>query len=380
MNRLSIPVVAALCGVGFIAAACAADAPRQVSSGEVTSDSAKGKTADLSTTVASAPPVATGPSATKPWTETPASAKADSINPKLAPGHKPVDQTSFAAAVRAGVRKEASWPNGPTPLPGALLPKNRIVAYYGNPHSRKMGVIGEYPEQQMLGMWDRTVAAWKAADPKTPVIPAIHLVTVVAQGAPGPDGLWVRREDSSMIERTYKWAKSRNGILFLDIQAANSTLQKELPRLLPWLSRPDVHLGIDPEFYMHYEREGLRPSSKIGTMHASDVNYVIQTLDKLVREKNLPPKILVVHRFTSRMVPDAEQIRPTPHVQVVMHMDGWGPPWLKFDSYKDYIVSHPVQYTGFKLFYHNDTKKGDPLLTPPELLQLRPRLSYVQYQ
>jgi hypothetical protein len=65
---------------------------------------------------------------------------------------------------------------------------------------------------------------------------------------------------------------------------------------------------------------------------------------------------------------------------VVMHMDGWGPPWLKFDSYKDYIVSHPVAYTGFKLFYHNDTKKGDALLTPPELLQLRPRLSYVQYQ
>ena len=291
-----------------------------------------------------------------------------------------MDQTSFSAAVRAGVRKEASWPAGPTALAGALLPKNRIVAYYGNPHSRKMGVIGEYPEPQMLAMWDKTVAAWKAADPKTPVIPAIHLVTVVAQGAPGPDGLWVRREDSSMIERTYKWAKSRNGILFLDIQAANSTLQKELPRLLPWLSRPDVHLGIDPEFYMHYEREGLRPSSKIGTMHASDVNYVIQTLDKLVADKKIPPKILVVHRFTSRMVPDAEQIRPTSRVQVVMHMDGWGPPWLKFDSYKDYIVSHPVQYTGFKLFYHNDTKKGDALLTPPELLQLRPRLSYVQYQ
>jgi hypothetical protein len=378
MNRFRVPVVGALCAAGFIAA-CAADAPRQVSSGEVTSDSTKGKTVDLSTTVASAPP-ASGSAPDKPWNETPASAKADSINPKLAPGHKPVDQTSFAAAVRAGVRKEASWPTPPAALPGALLPKNRIVAYYGNPHSKKMGVIGEYPEQQMLGMWDKTVAMWKAADPKTPVIPAIHLVTVVAQGAPGPDGLWVRREDSSMIERTYKWAKSRNGILFLDIQAANSTLQKELPRLLPWLSRPEVHLGIDPEFYMHYEREGLRPSSKIGTMHASDVNYVIQTLDKLVREKNLPPKILVVHRFTSRMVPDAEQIRPTSRVQVVMHMDGWGPPWLKFDSYKDYIVSHPVAYTGFKLFYHNDTKKGDALLTPPELLQLRPRLSYVQYQ
>jgi hypothetical protein len=39
-----------------------------------------------------------------------------------------------------------------------------------------------------------------------------------------------------------------------------------------------------------------------------------------------------------------------------------------------------VQYTGFKLFYHNDTKKGDALLTPKELVQLRPSLSYIQYQ
>ena len=61
-----------------------------------------------------------------------------------------------------------------------------------------------------------------------------------------------------------------------------------------------MHLGIDPEFYMHYEREGLRPSTKIGQMDAADVNYAIQTLDKLVAEKNLPPKILVVHRFTRR--------------------------------------------------------------------------------
>jgi len=304
----------------------------------------------------------------------------DSVNPKLAAGRGKKDAMSFGSAIRAGMRKQPSWPTGPAPAAGALLPKNRIIAYYGNPHSKKMGVIGEYPEQQMLGMLDRTVAAWKASDPKTPIIPAIHLVTVVAQGAPGKDGMWRRWEDSSMIERTYKWAKSRNGILFLDIQASHSTLQKELPRLLPWLARPDVHLGVDPEFYMHYEREGLRPSSKIGMMMASDINYVIRTLDQLVADKKIPPKILVVHRFTKKMVPDAENIRPTSRVQVVMHMDGWGPPWLKFDSYRDYIVEHPVQYTGFKLFYHNDTKKGDALLTPRELLQLRPSLSYIQYQ
>ena len=62
-----------------------------------------------------------------------------------------------------------------------------------------------------------------------------------------------------------------------------------------------------------------------------------------------------VHRFTSTMAPDAENIRPTSHVQVVMDMDGWGPPWLTFDSYRGYVVNHPAQYTGFKIFYHNDS-------------------------
>jgi hypothetical protein len=384
------PVRTSLVGVLslVVLTACVTEAPRSgVSGGDVASTPAP---AGSNATPADARPASTvdpaasttTPSAAAPSTEAVVSepASSDSVAPRLVAGRGKKDAMSFAAAIRAGTRKESSWPTGPAPIAGALLPKSRIVAYYGNPHSKKMGVIGEYPEQQMLGMWDRTVAAWKAADPKTPVIPAIHLVTVVAQGAPGSDGMWRRWEDSSMIERTYKWAKSRNGILFLDIQASHSTLQKELPRLLPWLARPDVHLGVDPEFYMHYEREGARPSSKIGMMMASDVNYVIRTLDKLVADKKIPPKILVVHRFTRKMVPDAENIRPTSRVQVVMHMDGWGPPWLKFDSYRDYIVDHPVQYTGFKLFYHNDTKKGDALLTPNELLQLRPRLSYVQYQ
>ena len=310
-----------------------------------------------------------------------ATARADTnLKPSLAKGRNAHDSVSFYSAVRAGNRALPTWPKGPAALSDALLPGKRIVAYYGNPHSKKMGVLGEYPEQEMLSMLDKTVAAWRAADPSTPVIPAIHLVTVVAQGAPGPDGMWRRREDPKMIERAYGWAKSKNGLLFIDIQAGHSTLQAELPRLLPYLERPDVHLGVDPEFYMHYKREGVRPSARVGQMMASDVNYVIQTLDRLVAEKKLPPKILIVHRFRSDMVPDAESIRPTPRVQVVMDMDGWGPPWLKFDSYRDYIVSHPVQFTGFKLFYHNDTRKGDLLLTPAEVLHLRPRPLYIQYQ
>jgi len=43
-------------------------------------------------------------------------------------------------------------------------------------------------------------------------------------------------------------------------------------------------------------------------------------------------------------------------------------------------VAEPVQFTGFKLFYHNDTKKGDPLLTPKDVLRLIPQPLYIQYQ
>jgi hypothetical protein len=313
-------------------------------------------------------------------TVTAAQISADTAHPKLNSGRTGHDSSSYASAIRTGGKMMAKWPAGPNAMSGSIFPASRIVAYYGNPHSKKMGVLGEYPEDQMLGMLDKTVAMWKAADPATPVIPAIHLVTVVAQGAPGPGGTYNRRESSNTIEQAYKWAQSRKGLLFIDIQAGHSTLQTELPLLLKYLERPDVHLGVDPEFYMHYKREGLRPSTKVGQMMSSDVNYVIGELDKLVAEKKLPPKILIVHRFRADMVPDAEQIRPTPRVQVVMDMDGWGPPWLKFDSYRDYIVTHPVQFTGFKLFYHNDVRKGDAVLTPVEVLRLLPRPLYIQYQ
>ncbi|MDQ6829518.1 MAG: hypothetical protein M3081_11680 [Gemmatimonadota bacterium] len=298
----------------------------------------------------------------------------------MAPGRSKHDSTSFRAAIRAGT-KDQRWPvKAPPPLAGAVLPAQRIVAFYGNPLSPKMGALGEYPVDEMLTRLDREVAKWRAADPQTPVKPALHLIAVVAQGDRGRDGMYRLRMDSALIEKVYGWAQRKNALLFLDVQVGKSTVQAELPHLMRFLQRPTVHLGLDPEFSMHYDREGLSPGKKIGTMRAADVNFAIGALAKLVADKKLPPKILVVHRFTKKMVPDAEEIRPDPAVQVVMDMDGWGPPWLKFDSYRDYEVAHPVQYTGFKLFFHNDTKKGGTLITPDEVLRLRPRPSYIQYQ
>jgi hypothetical protein len=131
---------------------------------------------------------------------------------------------------------------------------------------------------------------------------------------------------------------------------------------------------------MHYNREGRVPGTKIGAMDARDVNYAIDQLAALVTKYHLPPKVLVVHRFTTNMLQHVSDIKIDPRVQVVINMDGWGQPWLKFDTYAKCEAAQPVEYTGFKLFFHNDTRKGDPLLAPREVLALRPRPIYIQYQ
>jgi hypothetical protein len=295
----------------------------------------------------------------------------DSVRPKRKRvAHASVARDSATDSVPA-------WPTPPAPLPGSLLPSRRIVAFYGNPLSRRMGILGAKPVDSMLARLDHEVAAWTAADTTTPVQPALHLIAVVAQGTPGKDGKYRQRADTAVIERVYGWARSHGALLFLDVQLGRSTLKDELPRLLPFLKRPDVHLGLDPEFAMG---EKGTPGTRIGTLDARDVNDAIDVLANLVATDSLPPKILVVHRFTRDMLTHYNRIRIDPRVQVVINMDGWGPPWMKRESYRRYVARYPVEFTGFKLFYHNDTKAGDPLMKPAQVLALKPRPIYIQYQ
>jgi hypothetical protein len=275
--------------------------------------------------------------------------------------------------------KRRGWPvKYPPPLPGSILPQKRIVAYYGNPLSKRMGVLGQYPKDEMLRRLKGEVAKWEKADPSLPVQPALHLIAVVAQGKPGKAGKYRMIMPDAVVNRVYGWAKEAGAILFIDLQTGHSNLRTILPRFEWLLQNPDVHLAIDPEFNMI--KSGRKPGTKIGTYDASDVNYASGYLQELVKKYHLPPKVFIVHRFTRNMVTNAKKIVLRPEVQIIMNMDGWGAPWLKRDSYRDYIVAEPVQFTGFKLFYHNDTKKGDPLLQPQEVLKLNPKPIYIQYQ
>ena len=272
------------------------------------------------------------------------------------------------------------WPaKAVLPLPGALLPFNRIVAYYGNFYSTGMGVLGEYPEAQVLQMLASTTARWRAADPSTPVIPAIDYIAVTAQGSPGSDGRYRLRMPDDQIQKALDMAAQVHGIVFLDVQVGLSNVQTEVPLLRKYLILPQVHLSLDPEFAM--QTSGRPPGTVIGTLDATDINFAANYLAALVTEYNLPPKILVVHRFTEDMVTNYKAIKPLPQVQIVMDMDGWGFPAKKINTYNYVIASEPVQFTGFKLFYKADLQPPSTrLMTPAEVLNLIPAPSYIQYQ
>jgi hypothetical protein len=307
---------------------------------------------------------------TKADSATPDSAKAGKVPKANAKPVPPVKKNPFPLSPRDSAR----WPvPGPPPLPGAILPEHRIVAYYGNPLSRRMGILGELDPEEMLPRLEEVATQWAAADSGQKVLPALHLIATVAQGYPGPGRKHRLQMPDSVIEKVANWAEERGWLLILDIQTGLSTVDKELPALVPYLKRPYVHLALDPEFAM---KDGKKPGIHMGTMDAVEVNHAIDVLAKLVEQHQLPPKVLVVHRWTYKMLTNSSKIRLDPRVQVVIDMDGFGPPANKKGAYRWFVVRHPVQYTGLKLFYKNDK----PMMRPEEVLELYPKPNYIQYQ
>lgn len=301
----------------------------------------------------------------------------------LKAAYPPIDTIKYNQKMVALANNDTSgrWPvrNQPYPNPGAILPFKRIVAFYGNLFSKKMGILGKLPPKEMMALLDVEVKKWEKADPATAVQPALHYIAVVAQGDPMKDGKYRYRMPDKQIDSVLTIAKMReNMIIFLDIQVALSTISDEVVKLEKYLKMPNVHLGIDPEFSM---KGGKKPGTVVGTYDAAEINYCSDYLAKLVRDNHLPPKIFIVHRFTKKMVTNSQRIKLHPEVQFVMNMDGWGEPELKKGTYRYFINREPVQFAGFKLFYINDLRKHPGrMLTPDELMKLKPLPSYIQYQ
>ena len=255
--------------------------------------------------------------------------------------------------------------------PTPVLKEHLLVTWYGSLQSPLMGVLGEYSGEE-LGKRLRKQAEAYAPLTEKDVLPAYHLVAVIARGSPGDDGLWRQREPREAIDSMLEQARANSFPLILDVQLAHSRVEDELEYLRPYLEQPDVYLALDPEFDMW---PGQAPGQQIGHTAAAEVNYAIRYLENIIYDKGLPPKVLIVHQFTASMLPDKERIGRSSVVDLVLNMDGFGSQVGKLQSYQK-VMAAPLQYPGIKLFYRHDPG----LFTPEQVMQLKPTPSVVVYQ
>ncbi|WP_456274791.1 hypothetical protein [Bacillus sp. AK031] len=274
---------------------------------------------------------------------------------------------------------ERSVPLGQTLTKGAEdltdgpLKDHRIVSYYGHPNSVNMGILGEYsPEVYMEKLIEQT-RAYSEIDPERPAIPAIELISTVAQRSPGEDGDYIVPTPDEKIEQYAKLAKKHNALLILDVQLARDTVMNQVKSLEKYLKLPYVHLAIDTEFRV---QEGEIPGVDLGTVDGQNIQKAIEYVSNLVEENGLPDKLVIVHQFSTHVLTNKEAIQPTENVEVALNFDGHGLAAIKRAGYNEHVQKEPIQYGGFKVFY----KKDEPLMTPKDVLELDPAPAFVNYQ
>jgi hypothetical protein len=252
----------------------------------------------------------------------------------------------------------------------SVLPEHRVVAFYGAPQSRELGALGIGTPRGAARRLARQARSYRRDDRGE--LPALELITVIANADPGDDGMYRARQSDSVIRRYLRAARQAKALLLLDIQPGRSDFFTETTRLEKWLKEPDVGLALDPEWRV---AEGQVPGQVIGQVSSREVNATSAWLAQLVAEHGLPEKLFVIHQFTDDMV-DHTKLKLREGLDMVLNVDGFGGREIKIQKYRRFAKQAPDFHLGFKLFYEEDTD----LMSPRQVLRLRPRPEIVVYE
>ena len=252
-----------------------------------------------------------------------------------------------------------------------IFPRFRVVAFYGAPQADELGTLGIGSPDAAGRRLVRQARAYRRPD--RPVLPAFELIAVVANGAPGSDGRYRTRQKPSVIRRYLAAARRARALLLLDIQPGHADFRDEMRALEPFLREPDVGLALDPEWHVG---PGQVPGRVLGSVDAGVVNEVSARLARIVRERRLPEKLLVVHQFTPGMIRGRERLVRRPGVPIVLDVDGFGTQAQKVAKYRELTRGARGFAAGLKLFYREDVG----LMKPREVLRLRPQPQLVIYE
>jgi len=121
---------------------------------------------------------------------------------------------------------------------------------------------------------------------------------------------------------------------------------------------------------------GQVPGQSIGSVTAHEVNEVSKHVSGIVQREQLPEKLLIVHQFTSDMIANRRGLRSYPGTALTLNVDGFGGPDIKRRKYHEFVRRADPGEHGFKLFYREDTN----LMSPSQVLRLRPQPSFVVYE
>jgi hypothetical protein len=307
------------------------------------------------------------------------------IPPAVLKGSAPIRPTRwFPALYELGVlRKESEV------LPGApgkdefeadraatapVLANNQIVAFYGKPDSKCMGIVGEYSKEELAKLLKGYAKLYDEANGAPGVVPAFYLI----YGTCWPGGEIGYLKDS-VVQDYIAFAASQGMLVFVDHQIGKYSVDEAVKRLLPFLKYPNVHVALDPEW------RTLSPMQEIGSISAEELNKAQETVQAYLAAEGIPgTKMLVVHQFKEKMIAGRDRVRADFERVLLIHTaDGFGSPALKRLTYANNARATNMPIKGFKLFFKTTVEGAgydEPLLTPPEVLALDPLPSLIIYQ
>jgi hypothetical protein len=305
-----------------------------------------------------------------------------SAAPGCAPGKKVApSKTVTEAAAPAPIVAPTPTPEPVKPKPElprggrTLFPEHRLVGFCGTPGAPALGEL-----QGNLTVKTKALLAYaeKYAGGTRKVLPVFELIAVVVQAGAGPDGKYRRRVYDSVIDTYLRHARESKGLFLLNIQPGQADFLAEVKQFEKYLREPDVGIALDPEWAM---KTGQRPGKIFGQTTGPVVNEIAEYLSKLVADNDLPEKALVFHQVNRHVLKDESMLKGYPGVAVIKSVDGLGPKHSKIETYANLMqIMTTGVHPGFKLFFDEDRRIGGQLMTPAEVLALKPQPEYVMYE
>ena len=291
------------------------------------------------------------------------------------------NQEKAAAAEKTGKAVNAASANETKPEHkqdsginlGSVLQESDILAFYGHPNSKNMGILGRHTKPELLERLNTLAAEYKEASGGRNVVKAFHII----YGTCWPEGeIGIINKDK--LQEYIDFAAENDMLVFLDHQIGKYDPVKSLERMLPYLKYPNVHLALDPEW------RTTKPMVEIGSVTAEEINRAQQVMQDYIIKNNISgDRILILHQFNYVMIKNRRQVKSDfENVRVVLCMDGHGTPQKKRGTYAFNAEATNIPIKAFKLFLNEKGNTGvdTPLLSPKEVYGLNPRPYIIMYQ